>query len=178
MASHDTISTLYGPIKGGLIVAVVLCTVFQWTAGRKIATQKIFDSRHAELAQNFDLFTTVLKAEVIRECASGNIRRIYFDDLDVGLVYIVNATVKDPNCQPIRELPITPLTPAQLVQCPVTIIKETDLSWWTPGLTRGSLGQAAPFVSSIRKWSSPDGNFAFEVYRKQGCPDLAEGKSQ
>jgi hypothetical protein len=176
-ASREAISGLYGRVNAGIMVAVVLCCILQWSAGRTIATQKIFDSRHTELGQNFNLFTTALESEVTRECASGTIRRIYFDDLDVGLVYIVNA-LKDPSCKPVREMPITPLDPAQLAQCSATIIKEKNLNWWTPGLLRAELGPVAPLVSSTRKWSSPDGNFGFEVYRKKGCTKLAAGQSR
>jgi hypothetical protein len=175
VAPDDPIPARYAPVKAGLIVAVVLCSILQWTAGRRIATQKIFDSRHAETAQNFHLFTAALQAEVMRECASGSIRRVYFDELDVGIAYIVNAAVKDPNCQPVRELPITKVDPGEMVQCTATVIKETDPSWWTPGLTHPALGAIAPLVSPIERWSSPDGNFAFEAYRKNGCPGLGQG---
>jgi hypothetical protein len=165
-------------LKTGLILAVLVCIPVEWAGEHKIYTQKIFNPQHSELTENFKIFTAALGSEVLRECASGQIRRVYFDDLDVAFPYILNTADGNSECQPVRELPITLISPEEAAQCSATIVQEAHLGWWGPGVLLTKLVPAAAPVSLIKRWRSPDGNFGFDVYRRTGCPPLTGSKSE
>lgn len=160
------ISTL---LKAGLIATVCAFAAVQWTVGRHLLTSSVFDHRRGALLYSFGQFRTALQSEVLRQCASGPIQRIYFDDLAVGLPYIVNATANNPSCQVVRTTPVTPVAIDDRVSCSAVIILEKHLSWWLPGTMEADLGDAASRVVRVKTWSADDGNYGFDVFRRRGC---------
>ena len=161
-------------IRGCLIAMVCLYAVVQWTVGRRILTSSVFDHRHTVLVHSFEQFRSALQSEVLQQCASGKIRHIYFDDLEVGVPYVVNATLSNPSCELVRSTPVTPLATRDRVSCSAVTIVERHLSWWLPGVMHADLGAAAPGVSLMNKWNSDDGNYGFDVYQGHVCGDMAE----
>jgi hypothetical protein len=165
-------------MSGCLIaMACVLCIV-QWTVGRRFLTSSVFDPRRATILHNFGQFRAALQSEVLRQCASGNIRHIYFDDLEVGVPYIVNATVGNPSCQLVRTTPVTPLAPNDRGSCSAITILEKHLSWWLPGVMQADLGASATQVTLLRDWNSDDRSYGFDVYRGRVCGDAAKDVPQ
>jgi hypothetical protein len=167
-------SLLCQTMRGAVITMACVVGIVQWTVGRRFLTSGIFDQRRTTLLHSFGQFRSALQAEVLRQCASGNIRHIYFDDLEVGLPYIINATLSTPSCQLVRTTPVTPLATNDRVSCSAVIIMEKHLSWWLPGVMESDLGEAAPRVTLLKTWNSDDGSYGFDVFRGRGCGDIAE----
>ncbi|MBB6146288.1 hypothetical protein HNQ77_004260 [Silvibacterium bohemicum] len=170
-ATHGAIGYRRGRIKSYSAALIVAFILAQWTAGRRIGASTIFDGQHVQVAHSIMLFQTALETELSGDCSSGVIRKIYFDDLDVALPYIVNAGFWNTRCQPVRPTPVTPLNVDETAQCSSLIVKEQHLSSWLPGVVGAELGPVATRVSILRRWSSPDRKFGFTVYRKRGCSE-------
>ena len=168
-AIHGAIGYRRGRFKIYSVPLIVAFILAQWTAGRRIGASTIFDGQHAQVVHSIMLFQTALETELSRDCSSGNIRKVYFDDLDVALPYIVNAGFWNTRCQPVRPTPVTPLNVDEMAQCSSLIVKEQHLSSWLPGVAGAELGPVATRVSMLRRWTSPDRKFGFAVYRKRDC---------
>jgi hypothetical protein len=166
-------SLLCQTMRGALITMACVVGIVQWTVGRHFLTSSIFDHRHETLSHSFGEFRSALQSEVLRQCATGRIRHIYFDDLEVGLPYIVNSTLDNPSCQLARTTPVTPLDPDARASCSAITIMEKHLSWWVPGIVQSDLGAATPRVTLIRKWETEDGSYGFDVYRGRACGEMA-----
>jgi hypothetical protein len=156
-------------LKFALVATACAFAVVQWTIGRHLLTSSLFDHRRSALLYSFGQFRTALQSEVLRQCASGRVQRIYFDDLSVGLPYIVNATHNNPSCQLVRTTPVTPVATGDRVSCSATIILEKHISWWLPGVMEADLGDSASRVALVKTWLADDGNYGFDVYRGRGC---------
>jgi hypothetical protein len=171
-------SLLRQTMRGALISMVCVVGIAQWTVGRRFLTSSIFDQRHETLSHSFGAFRSALQSEVLLQCASGQIRHIYFDDLEVGLPYIVNSTLGNPSCKLARTTPVTPLDPDARASCSAVNIMEKHISWWVPGVVQSDLGSATPRLALLRKWQTADGSYGFDVYRGRACRDLAEDNSK
>jgi hypothetical protein len=165
-------------MRGCLITTVCIFGILQWTVGRRVVTQSIFDHRHDAILHSFEEFRAALQAEVLRQCASSNIRHIYFDDLDVGLPYVVNAALANPSCQLIRSTPVTPIALKERARCSAITIRERHITAWASGIAQSDLGEAASMITLLREWTSGDGDFGFDVYRGRACADTPENPSR
>lgn len=174
MGAMQIRSPLRETMRWAIICTVCLLGVVQWTVGRRFLTSSIFDTRHDTLSHNFVQFRSALQTEVLRQCASGRIRHIYFDDLEVGLPYIVNSALGNPSCQLVRTTPVTPLPSDARSSCSSVTIMEKHISWWVPGVVQSDLGASASQVSLISKWESEDGSYGFDVYRGHACGNMGQ----
>lgn len=178
MSAIQISSLLRQTMRGALIGVACAIGIVQWTVGRHFLTSSIFDQRRETLSHSFGEFRSALQSEVLRQCATGQIRHIYFDDLEVGLPYIVNSTLGTPSCQLARTTPVTPLDPDARASCSAVTIMEKHISWWVPGIVQSDLGAAAPRVTLLRKWEVEDGSYGFDVYRGRACKDMAGDASK
>jgi hypothetical protein len=163
MSLHKTPRALWAAI------AILYCIV-QWTAARTMAGNTIFSPHRTADRGDIATLITTLQTEITRECTTGHIQQVLFDDNDVFLPYILPAMDTSPTaeCHPIRETNITPFTqtafpcgtlgvreftPSMRVNDPILALRPRYPGDWT----------------ETYRWISPQNTFGFSLSRPTAC---------
>jgi hypothetical protein len=146
-------------------IAVLYC-IAQWTGARTIAGNTIFSSHRAADRRDIGTLITTLQTEIIRECATGQVHQILFDDNDAFLPYILPA-LSSSSCHPIRETNVTPFTQSTFT-CDTLGVRE-----FTPPMRNGPTLALRPRYpgawTETYRWFSPRNTFGFSLSRPTAC---------
>jgi hypothetical protein len=151
-------------------IAILYCAT-QWIGARTIMGSTIFSTQRAADSGDMLALTTTLERDLAGKCASGDTRKIIFDDSDVFLPYVLSIASSDTfsRCELIRETRVTPFTDESL-DCKTLGVKELTATIHSANHDFTVFHSQYPgHWTEISQWKSTRGLFGYALFRPASC---------
>lgn len=149
-----------------LSTVAILYFGVQWLAASTMGGCRIFSpsmrADRADFSNTVDRISTAARFY----CASGNPRKILFQDGDVVTPYIVGDTSPLGHCEVVRVTAVTPFTETEVEECGDMFVQESlpprtydfERGFWTDPVLQ-------PYNwPELYRWVSEDGRYGFAIY--------------